>query len=622
VAVVTATIGAVVAILPVTVTPALIQQIQIAPTTLSVPRGVTSQLTATGVFSDGSHADITSLVTWSSNAPAVASVSNVLLSAGQVTGNTVGSATITATFAGVTATAPVTVGAATLSTITVTAASGPVPLGLTNQLQAMGTFSDGSTADVTSQATWSSTGAAVVVSNAAGSRGLVTAVALGQATVTATVGTVSGSTTINTTAATLLSIDIPAVPALPLGLTTQLHANAHYSDGSVVDVTSQVGWSSTTPTLGGVSASGVLTALGVGNATVQATLGGVTGTQTIGISAAVLQVLVVTPALVTLPVGQSQALIASGTFSDGSIVNLTTQVTWSSDHTNIATVTNAGTLGVVSAVAAGTATITAQKGSVVAHAAVVVTPAVLVSVMVNNGQPASIALGQVAHLTATGTFSDGSTSDLTTQVAWASNVPTSITVSNLPGNQGATTAIAAGAATISATYVPAALTGSIGLIVGSGCHVVINELKTGALLSVSDEFIELFNPCSFDVDLSHETLAYRTIAGIVDVTLNTLTGTLPAGGYRVYGGTSYGGPVSGTFTTDLPSLGGGIAVRDANVIYDSLGYGIAVNLFVEGTVSLQIPLGQTLARIPNGHDTNNNAADFQIRNPTPGAPNQ
>jgi hypothetical protein len=68
-------------------------------------------------------------------------------------------------------------------------------------------------------------------------------------------------------------------------------------------------------------------------------------------------------------------------------------------------------------------------------------------------------------------------------------------------------------------------------------------------------------------------------------------------------------------------LGGGIAIRDANVIYDALGYGLAINVFVEGTASLQIPDGQTLARIPNGHDTNNNNADFQIRNPTPGAPN-
>ena len=87
------------------------------------------------------------------------------------------------------------------------------------------------------------------------------------------------------------------------------------------------------------------------------------------------------------------------------------------------------------------------------------------------------------------------------------------------------------------------------------------------------------NPCAFDVELSHETLAYLTFDGVIAITLNTLTGSLPAGGYRVYGGSAYGGPGSGI-----------LAVRDANVIYDSLGYGIAINLFVEGTVSRQVSL--------------------------------
>ncbi|HET9627839.1 MAG TPA: Ig-like domain-containing protein, partial [Kofleriaceae bacterium] len=621
-ALITVAIGGVTAALPVTVTPAVLQQVQVAPSVLTLPRGTAAPLTATGVFSDGSHADITGLVTWTSSATAVASVSNVLLSAGRVTGNAVGDATISATLAGVAGTAAVHVGNATLTSIAVSGADVLVPIGLTQQLTATGTFSDGTTADVTAQATWASDSAVVVVSNVAGARGLATAVAIGSATVTATVGTVSGSTTVGTTGASLLSIDIPSVPALPLGLTAQLTASGHFSDGSVVDVTGQVAWSSTSPAIGAVSATGVVSALGLGTATVQASLGGVTGTQTIGISAAVLQVLVVTPAVVSLPVGLGQGLIATATFSDGSLVDVTTQVTWSSDHSNVATVTNVGAQGVVTAIAPGTATITAQKGTITAHAAVIVTPAVLTSIAVNSGQAASIALGQIAQLTATGNFSDGTTADLTSQVAWTSSAPTALAVSNLPGSQGRVTALAAGAATITATSALTGVAGATGVSVAAGCHVVINELKTGAVLSTSDEFIELFNPCSFDVDLSHESLVYRTLAGVIDITLNTLTGTLPAGGYRVYGGTAYGGSVSGTFSTDLPALGGGIAVRDANVLYDSLGYGIAVNLFVEGAVSLQVPAGQTLARIPNGRDTNNNAADFQIRTPTPGAANQ
>ncbi|HEY0195252.1 MAG TPA: Ig-like domain-containing protein, partial [Kofleriaceae bacterium] len=331
-------------------------------------------------------------------------------------------------------------------------------------------------------------------------------------------------------------------------------------------------------------------------------------------------VLVVTPALAVLPIGQSQNLIATGTFSDGSLVDLTSQVTWSSDQPAHATVTNAGTHGVVKAVATGTATITAQQGNATAHAVITVTPSVVAAISVGGLTGGTIALGQIAQLTATATYSDGTVIDVTNQVVWTSSNPLSVPVSTLPGSQGKATGLTNGSATVTATL--GAVSGSAGVTVGLGCHVVINELKTGALLSVNDEFIELYNPCTFTVDLSHESLAYRTLVGIVDITLVNLTGSMAPGTYRVYGGSSYGGVVDGSFSIDLPTLGGGIAIRDTNYIYDSLGYGIAVNLFVEGTVSLQVPLGQTLARIPNGRDTNNNAADFQIRTPTPGAANQ
>jgi uncharacterized protein YjdB len=60
---------------------------------------------------------------------------------------------------------------------------------------------------------------------------------------------------------------------------------------------------------------------------------------------------------------------------------------------------------------------------------------------------ASIAAGATQPFTATGTFSDGSILDITSQVAWTSSDPSVATV----GARGVAGAVSSGTATISAT---------------------------------------------------------------------------------------------------------------------------------------------------------------------------
>lgn len=84
--------------------------------------------------------------------------------------------------------------APTLLSIDVTPANKTVALGLTQQMVATGTYSDGKTAAITTDITWSVKGTNISVLPATG---LVTAKAIGSDTVTATVGKVSGSTGVN-----------------------------------------------------------------------------------------------------------------------------------------------------------------------------------------------------------------------------------------------------------------------------------------------------------------------------------------------------------------------------------------------------------------------------------------
>ena len=80
-----------------TVLPAVLTAITVAPAVTSVAEGATQQFTATGLYSDGSTQNLTDSVTWSSLQTSLASVSNAVGSQGLVTGLLPGTDTITAT---------------------------------------------------------------------------------------------------------------------------------------------------------------------------------------------------------------------------------------------------------------------------------------------------------------------------------------------------------------------------------------------------------------------------------------------------------------------------------------------------------------------------------------------
>ncbi len=157
--------------------------ITVTPDNPIILLGTTQQFTATGEFPVAPRDDITTEVTWSSSNTAVATVNNNGLARGLAAGTTI----ITATFGDVSGGTTLTVTSATLSSIAVTPANPRVPGGTTQQFRAIGTFSDGTTHDVSFSITWSSSNTAVATVN---SNGLATALTSGTAIITATSGTI------------------------------------------------------------------------------------------------------------------------------------------------------------------------------------------------------------------------------------------------------------------------------------------------------------------------------------------------------------------------------------------------------------------------------------------------
>jgi YD repeat-containing protein len=171
---------------------------------------------------------------------------------------------------------------------------------------------------------------------------------------------------------TLVSLAVsPLTSSIALGRKQQFAATGTYSDGSVQVITSTVLWSSSLPTVASIGGGnnsatpGLATSAGVGTTTISATLGSVSGSTSLTVTAAVLVSIAITPSSPTVGAGSTLQLIATGTFSDLSTSNVSAQVTWTSSNPAVATVSNTvGTQGLVTGVAAGTTTITAASGTV------------------------------------------------------------------------------------------------------------------------------------------------------------------------------------------------------------------------------------------------------------------
>ncbi|HKM56247.1 MAG TPA: Ig-like domain-containing protein, partial [Isosphaeraceae bacterium] len=102
--------------------------------------------------------------------------------------------------------------------------------------------------------------------------------------------------------------------------------------------------------------------VGTGTTDITASLGGVTSPgDTFTVTAAALQSIALTPANPSIAKGLTEQFAATGTYTDGTTANLTTQVTWASATPSVATISPAG---LATGVGTGTSDITASLGGV------------------------------------------------------------------------------------------------------------------------------------------------------------------------------------------------------------------------------------------------------------------
>src|SRR5271155_673822 len=199
-------------------------QIMIAPANPQLAKGATLHLIATGIFDNGTNEAMTA-VAWQTSQSDVVTVNPQ----GEVTGVGEGVAQVAANYQGVTGNTSITVGPPALVSVAVTPNTSSLPVGEYEQLTATGTYSDGSTQNLTQSATWSSSAATASV----GPAGATLAQAVGTATISAASGTVTGTASLTVTAPVLVGLNVvPTTLSLALGSGSQFQAIATLSDGT------------------------------------------------------------------------------------------------------------------------------------------------------------------------------------------------------------------------------------------------------------------------------------------------------------------------------------------------------------------------------------------------------
>ncbi len=498
-------------------TGAQLVSVSVTPINPTMAKDTSQQFIATGIYSDNTARDVTDSVTWNSTdvnvvtisndttgSPAVGLSSSATTKPGHAYAKAVGKTTISATSGDTSGSTTITVTPATLVSIAVTPTNPSIAKGTGQQFVATGTFSDNTTQDLTTQAAWSSSNTAAATISASGS---ATSIAAGSTTITATSGSVSGSTALTVTPAVLVSLAItPVNPSIAKGNNQQFVATGTYSDNTTQNLTSSVSWGTSNSSVATISntagTNGFAVSMATGSTTITAVSGSISGSTTLTVTPAVLASLAVTPPNPSIAKGTSKQFVATGTYSDGSTQILTTSVAWSSSDTGVAQISSAaGSNGLAVSVAVGSATITAASGSVSGSTTLTVTPASLVSIAITPSNP-SIAKGTTQQFTATGTYSDGSTQNLTASVTWSSSNTAAAAISNVAGSQGLATSVVAGSTTV--TAVSGNISGSVTLTVTQA--VLVSLAVTPAAASIAQSATQQFAATGTYSDSTTQTL--------------------------------------------------------------------------------------------------------------------
>jgi uncharacterized protein YjdB len=239
---------------------------------------------------------------------------------------------------------------------------------------------------------WSSSDAAVAAVSTAG---IVSGRAPGTATIAATARGLSATATITVENRVVATVQVaPAALSVLVGATAPLTVRTLDAEGQELTGRTVV-WSTSSPGVAAVDASGRVTGVGTGSATITAASEGRTGATVVTVNSVPVATVALSPALDTLQVGETTQLAAGARDAAGNTLP-GRSFSWSASDTRIATVSSTG---LVVAIAPGTATVRATSEGRTAEATIVVRERPVATVALTP-PVASVVVGGTLQLTA------------------------------------------------------------------------------------------------------------------------------------------------------------------------------------------------------------------------------
>jgi len=150
-----------------------------------------------------------------------------------------------------------------------------------------------------------------------------------------------------------------------------------------------------------------------GSTYLTATFGGLQAAARVDVIAATLLSMSVSAESVAVPAGLTTRAAATGTFSDGSVRDITASVTWTATRGEVVAVSAGGT---ITALSQGFTQVRASVGDLMAGVTLEVTSAQAAGLSI-AGVDGSLAVGQTADFRVIATFTDGSSLDVTADAA-------------------------------------------------------------------------------------------------------------------------------------------------------------------------------------------------------------
>ena len=412
-----------------TVSDVTVDAVDVTPASLTLRAGATVALAARVRDTNGNTILVAPLA-WSTSDPSVATVS----AAGVVSAAATGTARIAVSARGVSATATITVTERPVASLTMTPAIAAIRVGGTVLIRAQ-PFDAENVALLGRPVTWSSSDPTVArVDNA----GTVTGVSPGAVTIVATCEGRTAQSAVTITLPPIQTVTVtPSQDTLPLGTDRQFAATMRDAAG-VALLGRAVVWSSSNPTVAAVTATGNVIALQPGAAIISAASEGRVGTATVVVPARLAGTVVLTPGLSTLTAGSTLTVQAQITDNVGNVLT-NRPLTFASDAPAVASVTAAG---LVTALAPGTARITATSEGKTGAATVQVVPVPVATLSITPAS-ASLLVGEVRPFSVTARAADG-TVLAGRSIVWRSGAPGVIAVSGT----GVVTGVAPGVALV------------------------------------------------------------------------------------------------------------------------------------------------------------------------------